>query len=300
MPSPSLSFSRVLLPVLLLLCLLSLQLSGALCSRISGDPVFVGFLGQVYQVHGLAGEIFNLLTSPSMQLNALFSFIGEGQAMSAGQQQQAQLASAAASPRTPLPLTAAWSHPGTYLGAMGLQVGEHTLLVTPGPYATGFASIHLDGRAITKSGWLLRNTPLTAAPTLPLLDVRIIGWHRIAIRTAEVSFHLVNSDGFFNLDNAELRYQPSPLHPLDGVLGQSADPTRYFPDYQPTAGASSDVKSDFQRHMIYDFLVLDGDLTSTEFQANLFGTQAEAVEEVKAEGEKVAGEELVEAAVSSE
>ena len=263
-------------------------------ASVTGDPVFVGFLGQVYQVHGLAGEIFNLVTSAQLQLNALFTFLGKGQAMSAEQQLEVQLTSPH---RTPLPLTAAWSHPGTYLGSIGLQVGAHTLTFVPGPYATGFASIHLDGSPITKSGWVIHThhtrdpttTTPTPTPTTPLLEVRVIGWSRVIVHTAELTFHLVNSDGFLNIDSAELHFRPDAAHPIDGVLGQSADPTRFFPQFEPSRPVAADVKSDFQRHMIFDYLILDGELTSVEFQANLFRKGRKEVKEVQAEEEGAGG-----------
>ena len=111
------------------------------------------------------------------------------------------------------------------------------------------------------------------------------------------SFHLVNADGFLNVENARLgAVEPSDI---DGVLGQSADKSRsasmtpqpscaasmqpvltlllwlcclprYFPQFAPTSGAEAEVKEDFQRRMILDFLTLDKDLLSTEFIANKF------------------------------
>jgi hypothetical protein len=47
-------------------------------------PVFTGFLGQVYQFHGVPWAIHNLLTSASLQLNANFTLIAQGQSMTEG------------------------------------------------------------------------------------------------------------------------------------------------------------------------------------------------------------------------
>ena len=233
--------------------------------------VVVGFLGQVYQVHGLANEIFNVLSTPTLQLNAFFMFLGAGEAMTTGQQVDVE---AQASPLAPLPHTAAWAHSGTYLGSIGLQAGLHTLIVNPGRYATGFRSVVIDGRVVTTAGVVTQD----AADGL---SIALIGAHVVEVRTRELSFRIVNSDGFVNLEAATLSRSVSPSA-IDGILGQSADPTRYFPAYSASEQASSDVKSDFQKHMILDYLILDRDLTSTEFAANKFRKPAEQTQQPSA------------------
>jgi len=142
-----------------------------------------------------------------------------------------------------------------------LQVAGHSLVLFPGQYRQGFSSLTFDGRKMlpTPNGrWLRRGGGV---------DIRLMGWSRLVVRTPDVAFHVVNSDGFFNLENAELVTDGVGM---DGILGQSADVARYFPQYNPTVNATTEVKSDFQQHQIHDYLILDHDLMSTDFQANLF------------------------------
>lgn len=44
----------------------------------NGDPVFTGFHGQVYQVHGYPETWFNIISSPQIDVNAQFAFIDAG------------------------------------------------------------------------------------------------------------------------------------------------------------------------------------------------------------------------------
>ena len=264
-----------------------------LCVPLSGDPVFSGFHGQTYQVHGIAGEVFNLVTTQHLQLNALFVFLDEGQSITSAQMAELRTAS----PASRYPTTAAWSHPGTYLGAVGLQVESHGLVVHAGRYAEGFQSVTFDGLAITADHW--RFAPHAVGP----ISLRFLAPGRLAVTTAELSFHLVNADGFLNVENAQLgTVEPEDI---DGVLGQSADakrstplprglsaapvtspsspsPTplivgsvvrcavRYFPGFDATRRASVAEKREFQKRMVYDYLVSKQQLLSTEFVANKF------------------------------
>ena len=43
-----------------------------------GDPQLHGFLGQNVQVHGMDGEVYSILSSPQLQLNARFAYLGAG------------------------------------------------------------------------------------------------------------------------------------------------------------------------------------------------------------------------------
>ena len=48
------------------------------CCCVVGDPQFSGFQGQSFQFHGLADEHFNLISTPSLQLNAHFVYLSSG------------------------------------------------------------------------------------------------------------------------------------------------------------------------------------------------------------------------------
>ena len=44
-----------------------------------GDPQFVGLRGQSYQIHGLDGMVYNIITEQQCQVNARFVFLSSGQ-----------------------------------------------------------------------------------------------------------------------------------------------------------------------------------------------------------------------------
>jgi hypothetical protein len=123
-------------------------------------------------VHGQSGLIYNLLTFPRMNLNALFKRIDATQGrrphqlraarafgVSAYKAMQAMAASADGSFagidagalehfHLSVKATTAWAHPGNYLGAIGMLVNGHRLLVEAGPWETGFTRVELNGEPL--------------------------------------------------------------------------------------------------------------------------------------------------------
>ena len=55
--------------------------NAALVSSVRGDPQLVGLLGQSYQVHGMDGAVYNLISDASVQLNSRFSFLTGGECL---------------------------------------------------------------------------------------------------------------------------------------------------------------------------------------------------------------------------
>ena len=259
------------------------------CPSVSmrGDPIITGFHGQVYQVHGIPGRVFNLISSRLAQINARFVFLGAGESMTSGDMEAAQMRRASAAVpvvssvgkvtpvhTTSLPTTTAWSHEGTFLGALSLQfrslsssssvVGQ--VLVVAGPYQRGIASLEVSGAQIELEQAVY---PLTF--TFDDCSVVVESPHQLLVSTSEVTLSLVNSDRFFNLENIALtpltRAEPKRL---EGILGQSADSTTYFPRYSPAGSARREAKSDWQRHQTLDYLVADDDMWSNDFVSNRF------------------------------
>ena len=236
-------------------------LSAAPAAAVLGDPSFTGFHGGApFQVHGIPGAVFNLLTAPSLQLNALFTFIDQGEAMGAAEMREHLAAAAArrASAGLPLPRTQPWSHPGTYLSQMGVKLGALQLLLRAGRYSHGVACVTLvDANAA-------RN--LTVGETVRFGDASLTwlsGWV-VEVHHSLLSFRAVNSDGFFNLEQAQLLH-PDAGEQLDGLLGQSADPA-----WKASQG------HEWEEHLMMDYLVLDAEhptqqpLLSDDFRANKF------------------------------
>jgi len=68
---------------------------------VNTDPQFMGFLGQSYQIHGVSGNVYNILSTPRLQYNALFTYLSEGRCRKG---------------------TACYSHPGNYFGSVGVSI----------------------------------------------------------------------------------------------------------------------------------------------------------------------------------
>ena len=233
---------------------------------VAGDPTFYGFRGQVYQVHGIAGYVFNLLTSPLLQLNARFDFIDHS-SHSITQTEQAALRHSQGS-HTSLPSTPAWSHAGTYLGELGVRLGSASLHIVPGAYLSGFGAVTVNGRQVALGSsypLVLLSNNVAVATLLSPSVLRIV--------SSVLRFDVVNSDGFVNIQRAQLLSTATDSEAearMDGILGQSAAGSRWFPAYGPEVDASAEVRSEWQQAQIHDFLITDGDVLSTDFERNLF------------------------------
>ena len=75
-------------------------------ASVLGDPQFVGLRGQSYQIHGVDNTVYNLISDAMVQLNARFVYLDQGECLRDADG---------------LPLFTCWTHPGSYLTALGLQ-----------------------------------------------------------------------------------------------------------------------------------------------------------------------------------
>ena len=218
---------------------------------VSGDPSFVGFLGQRFQLHGIPNRVFNLLSSSRMQLNSRFAFIGEGEVMTGGQMKQTRRLRAIKG--LALPDTKAWSHEGTFLSEMGLKLDGVRLHLTAGAYAEGMA-VEVGGQQVQPSA-----TPIQVAADL---TVHFTSAHSLRVSHPLLSFTVVNSDRFFNIEAAELRSDAATLD-LDGLLGQ----THSAAADNRVMGGSAEVRE----HLLLDYLLPDENaLFSDDFVRNRF------------------------------
>jgi len=81
---------------------------------IVGDPQIVGMQGQDFQVHGMPDEIFNVVSYPSLQVNARFTYLESGACHDN--------------------FTACFAHPGTYISEEGFRVGVDKVRVIAGSF----------------------------------------------------------------------------------------------------------------------------------------------------------------------
>ena len=74
-------------------------------SYVIGDPQFVGLRGQRYQVHGISGEVLNIVSDRDLQYNSRFLFLDKGECPIVDGTRQ----------------KGCFSHPGSYLGELGIK-----------------------------------------------------------------------------------------------------------------------------------------------------------------------------------
>jgi hypothetical protein len=167
------------------------------------DPQFVGLLGQSFQVHGLDGEVYALVSSSNTQINAEFVFLTQG--------------------RCPLwddgrAASQCWSHPGSYLAAVGVQQvrADGTIVrlaVHAGPAVQGFSAVFLDGAAVE----------VGAAAGRPADDFSFhwVNRHQLRLSTADFALVLESSDRFLNIVAFTARVPLSSIT-AHGLLGQTS------------------------------------------------------------------------------
>ena len=200
--------------------------SSSAAARVIGDPLFVGLLGQSFQVHGLSGAVYNLISDRSLTLNSRFLFLSQGEC--------------------PPFHTACWSHPGSYITAHGLLTAAgDRLLIAAGAAQQGFASVQLNGRELQ---WQDGNV------TVGSISVRLHHRWSLQVRAGDWQLELHNSDGFINLASVRL-LDWSALH-SHGLLGQTWR--------RPDAAAALELRDVEGR--IDDYLELGGDLLGQDFK----------------------------------
>jgi hypothetical protein len=142
----------------------------------TGDPQFNGMQGQSYQFHGMADEVFSLISSPDLQMNSLFKFISSGTCN--------------------YNETVCWSHPGTYLGQIGLQYGADTKIsFQSGAHADGMR-VFVNEKEITPGKHIHRFTARNSSQAIMQYRSKTA----VEIDTDSMFIRVVNSDYFFNID----------------------------------------------------------------------------------------------------
>jgi hypothetical protein len=208
-------------------------------STVIGDPQFVGLQGQSYQVHGVHGTVYNLITAADLQVNAEFVFLQSG--------------------RCPIIDGVAardcWSHPGSYLGAIGIQqktsTGVDSVRLQSGNAEEGFASVVLNGLAM-KLGQSYESADGS-------FSVNLTSSHQVDVETPTFRFSFSNSDGFINQQVAT-KQQMSSLN-AHGLLGQTHRRVIYKSQLRYIEGE------------VDDYAIDNNDLFGTDFLYNQFTKQ---------------------------
>ena len=183
-----------------------------------GDPQFVGLRGQSFQVHGIDGEVYSLIvdrvpldgsvggdggvsartaTTPAYGLelvNSRFVFLTGGRC-----------------PPTTAITTACWSHPGSYLGEVGVVSagGGARLRVVSGAWDVGFSRVELNGAVLS----------IGSAVLVDGITVHVTSAYELSLSIHSFDLTLHNSDRFVNVAKAEVHsWSELSSH---GLLGQT-------------------------------------------------------------------------------
>jgi len=201
-----------------------------------GDPQFVGLRGQRYQVHGVDGAIYSLISEPALQLNARFRFLTGPRPCPV-------------MPSTGRPCEACWSHDGSYLSEVAARVkmtGE-AVRALAGNASQGFSLVEVNGAPLTTSG-------STATGSVQLLST-----HELAITAGSFRIVLESVDSFVNLRSVEPTVPVAQLH-SHGLLGQTWSSARYQSTLKVIEGE------------VDDYVLADDDIFGTDFPFNQFDT----------------------------
>lgn len=203
-----------------------------------GDPQFVGLRGQSYQVHGMDGAVYNLITERNTQVNSRFVFLTEGQCPTINGK---------------VDTVGCWSHPGSYMGELSFQSvvdGKlHAALVTAGDATKGFSAVQVDGKAV-KVG----DTVSFGAFSLTYTST-----HGAYVTLDNYNIELSNSDMFLNL--ALIAKVPLSQLKSHGLIGQTHSTKTYKNTVKYVEGE------------VDDYIVTDDDVFGTAFPFNKFGAQ---------------------------
>ena len=215
-----------------------------------GDPVFTSFHGVRYQVHGLSGQVYVVLSDPQLLINARFTFLSTGECPPAAVS------------------TLCFSHPGSYFGSLALRSrGGSRLLLQPGAASEGFSSIELDGAAVLHLG-----TPRHSSSQSSRVRSKDGGIHitvldawRVDIEAGNYRLRVDSSDRFVNIAAITVNDWSSMVRELKphGLLGQ----TWRVPDN--TAAHKQTPKEG----TVDDYVEVDNDLFGYNTMYNRFASE---------------------------
>ena len=185
---------------------------GPSTTAVTGDPMFLGLRGQQYQVHGIDGAVYNLISDSYTQVNSRFAFL-------TGPRPCAVL------PSTGRKSTTCWTHPGSYLGELGIKTsGDDRLFIQAGSAASGFSAVTLNGRPL-KVGVEL-DLPYPGS-SLAAGSFFYNNSQEVQVTVGYYTLTIENSDAFLNIRSIKVDSEYwSRLH-SHGLLGQTWRNQRY-------------------------------------------------------------------------
>lgn len=146
-----------------------------------GDPQFIGFQGQNFQFHGMADEVFNLISTPTFQMNGNFKYISAG--------------------KCDYNDTACFTHPGTYVDQIGFMIGDIKIKAVSGSHDKGLRAwmndieIHRAHAGNNNKIIFAINNSTTETGSFQYTQTG-----RLALDLPQFHVEIINSDYFFNME----------------------------------------------------------------------------------------------------
>ena len=204
----------------------SMQLTPA-ASSVLGDPSFVGLRGQQYQVHGLDGAVYSIISDDGLQINARFAFLSGGRC-----------------PSIPTP-SQCWTHPGSYLSEFGIVTDSgDRLAIHSGSWQQGFSAVTLNGQ----------QQAVGRAISGASVSGRYYTAFSLSFTVGNYELSLENSDGFINLLSVRVLHWAKLTERSHGLLGQT---------WRLTAARGRDVRE--VEGSVDDYTELNNDLLGNAF-----------------------------------
>ena len=217
-------------------------------SWIRGDPAFVGLRGQSYQIHGIDGTVYNIISERSMQVNSRFVFLTGPRACPV-------------MPSTRQRSSACWMHDGSYLADIGLMTDSgDQLYVESGDAVRGFASVTFNGVEIRVGV----TVPLRFSAASGLSGhITYDSSHELTVQAGVWRIELENSDSFVNLRSVMVQAKLSELT-SHGLLGQTWRAKSWGGQVPAVEGKVS------------DYVVWEDEVWGTSFVYNQFKAEVKA------------------------
>ena len=211
-----------------------------------GDPQFAGLRGQDYQVHGIDGGVYNVISDRYMQLNSQFVFLTGPRPCPI-------------MPSTGHPSIACFAHSGSYLGNLALLTGSgEKVLIQSGSAADGLTSVTYNGEMLRVGD----RRPLDFGHG-KVGSVLVLSTHEVTLTAGLFELEVENSDAFLNLRSVVVKtshWKELKEEKAHGLLGQT---------WQLRKGKSAiEGKVD-------DYLLESEDLFGTDFVFNRFGVDSQ-------------------------
>jgi len=216
-----------------------------------GDPQFLGFNSQNFQVHGTSDTVYNVLSTPSLQYNAFFRYLESGRCRKG---------------------TACFSHPGNYFGSVGMKVRDEKqnvadLVVEAGSVLDGLRLVYNNATVPVSSSTMSFGSYTIQHPNQ----------FEVVLESDEFNIKVSNSDMFLNQEvsigsgllSRIAEYKKAIKSGNDaraseiietlphGILGQTWNTATYSNRWKHIQG------------QLYDYVINDG-ILGTEFKYNKF------------------------------